>query len=295
MKASLAYPILLLPLLAAVFAYYFVIELHPSNFPAEKDLLTAVGVFVCGFTLFMGIIATRDEINYGSGSTYIRDEYVVKSKLEYQDINDCVKVTITQESLGDASEAHQYIYTKISSIAKSIKKHNVKLEFLDTTDIHYTVEVTNNKVYVAYTSGFLKYIGGYKALLKRAAIDIVMQSAHRAGLWASLLISNQILSFIFFVSKDTEWASDVKVNVYNVDGNYRFFSHSYTGSQLNWYAILVTLGALLFAWPLLIVMICQTPIFMLHNYMQKRKAKSLSESMSVPENLECEVAQRVVV
>jgi len=290
MKASLNYPILLLPLLASVFAYYFLIVLHPGNFAADKDFLTAAGVFVCGFTLFMGIIATRDELEYGSGSTYIRDEFVTKSKLEYQDINDCPKITIEEENVRDASEVHQYIYTKISNVAKSIKKHNVELEFLDTADVHYTVEVTNNKVYVAYTSGFLKYIGGYEALLKRTAIDIVMQSASRAGLWASLLISNQLLSFIFFASKDTEWASEVKVNVYNVDGNYRFFSRSYMGSQLNWYAVLVTLGALLFAWPLLIVIICQAPIFMLHNSMQKRKAKSISESMSIPENLECVIA-----
>jgi len=287
-RASLAYPILLLPLLAAIFGYYFVIFVVPNHFLSEKDIFTAVGVFVCGFTLFMGIIATRDEFEFGSGSTYIRDEHAVKSKLEYQDINDCPKITIDGGNVCDASEENQYIYAKILSVAKGIKKKNVKLELLDTADIHYTVDVTNSEVYVAYTSGFLAYIGGYRALLKRTAIDIVMQSANRAGLWASLLISNQLLSFIFFASKDTEWASDVKVNVYNVDGNYRFFSHSYIGGQLNWYAILVTLAALLFAWPLLIVIICQAPIFMLHNYMQKRKAKSISESMSVPESLECE-------
>jgi len=288
MKASLAYPILLIPLLAGVFAYYFVIFIVPNHFLSEKDLFTAAGVFVCGFTLFMGIIATREEIKYGSGSTYIRDEHAVESKREYQDINDCPKITIEGKSVCDASEAHQYIYTKISSLAKGIKKHNVKLECFDTADIHYTVDVTNNMVYVAYTSGFLQYIGGYKGLLKRAAIDIVMQSAVRASLWASLLISEQLLSHLFAISKETEWASEVQVNVYNVDGGFKMFSHSYVGSQLNWYAVLLTLGALLFAWPIIIVAICQAPFFMLHNYMQKRKAKSISESMSVPESLECE-------
>lgn len=278
-KASLNYPLLVLPIIIGIFAYYYCIVVNPSNYPIDQDYTTGIGILACCIILFLSLISARDGLRY-DGNIYISQTSGMGASLEYEDIDDCPRLTIEKNNINDACETHRYVYDEVERVAKTCKKHNVKISYLNTRDIAYTVKIGNNNVFVAYTSGFVKEIGGYKNLLKRVSADIITRSAFRASQFSSILISNLFIHAIVEI-KDLEWGNYVKVDEYI--GLHR--TRSYDEFQFNWSIIIAFLAIIIFAWPIIIAIICQAPIFMLHNYLQRRKAKAVSECMIFPPEL----------
>ncbi len=274
LNAMIVYPLLIIPFLVSLLAYYFTMTLYIDaiHFSSQWSELIAVG-FGCVMAMFISFASTVWGFDDGvAKKTY--DKAPPYGELELKEFYDIPTVDFTRANLAEANSLEKYFFEKIEKTAHSLRKFEVKFSHAKHSDVLYSVEISSNKVFVGFTTGFIEQLKTPQNLVKYVISDIYKISWFSAKNWSSALLSPALLKDLYELFNEPPTISTYDVYETNASTGMSYYRGQETKSHGSGRWILV-LVILVLAAPICVTSILQGLIHKLLGVFESRKIKKV--------------------